>query len=512
MDNRRFLKIVLIVIIGLISASAKNYYVSPAGDDTNDGSVSNPWKHIAFATCGGSYACPCSTNNPNRITAGDTLFVRGGKYSENDIRMTNTGTATACIVIKAYQNEKDTIDCQKSKSGFNAGTSQTNNYVVIDGLFIKDPLQAGIRIGENYKGDHWIIKNCRFEGLVQSDNSACVFLSASNNTLIENCVMVGIDNTNLNDCGVQIFRGDGSDTIRNCDISHFGEGIFYKHCSLGNATTVIKNNFIHDNKAKGIWISSDHITMQNNLIVNSSGGINLWEDAGGTGGSFSSIFHNTVYNCGYPMVINSGGQIGAMSGDHGATHDTVKNNVLLGTNSEMGSLCIWPYPDPNYDSAHAVVSNFNCYYNTGIYPDKVMREYRETYTLLQWQNKYPTRDNNSVQGLPTFSNFSGSPAAIVEFKLLSGYGYRSASDGTDMGANVDSVGLQKGPLTVISNHAAIRKFTKTGFRCIISLQRSVGSGNKQKVVSSKEQLFDICGRRLPADRVHSSGNVIILDR
>jgi hypothetical protein len=490
---------VLTVLIGMLPTFAANYYVSPSGDDAHNGSFSNPWKHIAFATCGGAYACSCTTINPNPITAGDTLFVRGGTYLEHGIRMANTGTSSAWIVIKAFPNEKDTIDCQKISSGFNVGASQTNNYVVIDGLFIKNPLQAGIRIGENHQGNHWVIRNCRFEGLVQSDNSACVFLSSSINTLIDNCVMIGTDSTNLNICGVQIFRGDGSDTIINCDISHFAEGVFYKHCSLGNGQTVIRNNFIHDNNAHGFWISSDHVTMQNNLVVNNIGGITLWEDAGGTGGSFSSILHNTVYHSGYSMLISSGGQRDTMSGDHGATHDTVRNSVLFGNNSEMGSLGIWPYPDPGYDSIHAAASDYNCYYNTGINPAKVIREFGQTYTLAAWQAKYPAQDMHSIQGLPAFANPSGTLTAIGDFKLLSGNGFRSASDGLDMGANIDSVGTREERTFVIRGSAGNGRttFSRHGRLTHFVLL----AANRRLPLTVKDQIYDIRGQRLQKDQV-----------
>jgi hypothetical protein len=502
--------LVLTVLVGMVPTFAANYYVSPSGDDAHNGSFSNPWKHIAYATCGGAYACSCTTTNPTPLAAGDTLFIRRGTYLEHGIRMANTGTSSAWIVIKAFPNEKDTIDCQKISSGFNVGASQTNNYVVIDGLFIRNPLQAGIRIGENHPGNHWIIRNCRFEGLIQSDNSACVFLSSSNNTLIDNCVMIGTDSTNLNICGVQIFRGDGSDTITNCDISHFAEGVFYKHCSLGNGQTVIKNNFLHDNNAHGLWISSDHAAIRNNLVVNNAGGIAIWQDAGGTGGSFSSILHNTVYHSGYSMLISSGGQRDTMSGDHGATHDTVKNCVLFGNNSEMGSLGIWPNPEPQYDSIHAAVSDYNCYYNTGIYPANVIREFGQTYTLAAWQAKYPARDMHSVQGQPVFANPSGTLTAIGDFKLLSGNGYRAASDGLDMGANIDSVGTIEERTFAIRGSAgngggSISRSGKLSY-CLIDV------ANRRSPSTFKEPIFDIRGRRLQANQVRPGGIVISVTR
>lgn len=433
------------VFMGILIAAmqvlgmGKTYYVSPSGVDNGAGTIDHPWKHIAFATCGGSYACSCAKKNSYLLNAGDTLFVRGGTYFEHDIRMKNTGKSNAWIVIKAFQNEKDTIDCQHIASGFNMGTSQTNNYIVLDGLFLKNPWQAGIRIGENFKGDHWIIKNCRFEGLKQADNSACVFLSTSCNTRIDNCVMIGNNTTNFNYCGIQIFRGDGSDTIINCDISHFAEGIFYKHGSLGDKQTLIKNNFIRDNSQHGLWISSDHVTIQNNLVIHNGAGVVFWEDAGGTGGGYSSVLHNTFYNNDYTVEICSRGELNARTGDHGAKHDTIKNNILFGTNSEMGSLAMWPDPDPHYDSIHATISNHNCYYNTGENQVEVIREFGETYTLPQWKARCPKRDSGSINEKPVFAKKSGVLCAIEDFEITGGRAKNGASDGADMGADVSLI-------------------------------------------------------------------------
>ncbi|MGB7569029.1 MAG: right-handed parallel beta-helix repeat-containing protein, partial [Chitinivibrionales bacterium] len=367
------------------------------------------------------------------------------------------------------------------------------------------------RIGENYTGDHWIIKNCRFEGLVQNDNSACVFLSSSNDTRIENCIMIGTDSTNLNYCGIQIFRGNGSDTIQHCNISHFAEGIFYKHCSLGYMQTVIRNNFIHDNNANGLWISSDHVTMQNNLIVNNvTSGISIWEDAGGTGGSNSSVLHNTVYNQRYTMALNWGGQYDTLTKDHGVRNDTLVNNIFYGNNGELGSYCVWAYaPDSAFaDNPPEDSSNYNCYYNTAT--SNVMRWQGTTYTLANWKIAHSTLDAHSVQGQPTFANTSGTLTTNQDFRLLSGNGYRAASDGMDMGANIDSVGLQGGLNTSISEPAKNnRKFFSqfgTQAHCLILLE------THRMALISGEQVFDIRGQQMRNDQVRPNGMYVSMKR
>src|SRR4051812_12476139 len=48
-------------------ASAATYYGAPTGNDANAGSISAPWRTIRVAV--------------SRLTAGDTLYLRGGVYT-----------------------------------------------------------------------------------------------------------------------------------------------------------------------------------------------------------------------------------------------------------------------------------------------------------------------------------------------------------------------------------------------------------------------------------------------
>ena len=97
---------------------AANYYVSPDGSDANPGTKELPWKSIAFATCGGKFKCPNETENPNLLEAGDTLFVREGRYKElttstsadRGIRFANSGREGSPIVITGYPGERAIVD------------------------------------------------------------------------------------------------------------------------------------------------------------------------------------------------------------------------------------------------------------------------------------------------------------------------------------------------------------------------------------------------------------------
>jgi hypothetical protein len=85
------------LIAGPSGATPSTVYVSPAGADTNPGTLAAPWRTVAHAL---------SALNP-----GDTLYVRGGTYVEN---ITGTsvrpGTASAPILVTNYPGERPVIE------------------------------------------------------------------------------------------------------------------------------------------------------------------------------------------------------------------------------------------------------------------------------------------------------------------------------------------------------------------------------------------------------------------
>jgi hypothetical protein len=78
-------------------ASGNIYYVDPKnGDDSSDGSLSNPWRTV--------------TNSIPKLKPGNTLYLRGGTYLESNIKMNSHGTESEPIVIKNYPGDVPVID------------------------------------------------------------------------------------------------------------------------------------------------------------------------------------------------------------------------------------------------------------------------------------------------------------------------------------------------------------------------------------------------------------------
>jgi hypothetical protein len=74
-----------------------DFYVSPSGSPDGDGSEANPWD-LATALA-----------QPDAVTAGSTLWLRGGTYL-GSFTSTLTGTADAPIIVRQYPGERATLD------------------------------------------------------------------------------------------------------------------------------------------------------------------------------------------------------------------------------------------------------------------------------------------------------------------------------------------------------------------------------------------------------------------
>ena len=97
------------------AAQTKIYYVSASGNDSNPGTLNQPWHTIQHAA--------------DTVAAGDTVQVRNGVYDEQVIISSSGDAAGGYIVFSAYPGETPIID--------GTGITTGNNGFVLDGSYIK---------------------------------------------------------------------------------------------------------------------------------------------------------------------------------------------------------------------------------------------------------------------------------------------------------------------------------------------------------------------------------------
>ena len=98
--SKSFVMGLIVFIMGSMAAGsvlANSYYVDPVnGSDSSNGSLSLPWRTLG--------------NSIGKLSAGDTLYLRGGNYFESGVRITISGAPSQHIIIKNYNEEIPIID------------------------------------------------------------------------------------------------------------------------------------------------------------------------------------------------------------------------------------------------------------------------------------------------------------------------------------------------------------------------------------------------------------------
>ena len=103
------------------------YYVANDGNNTTgDGSIGTPWETIQYGT--------------DQLVAGDTLYVRGGRYYEY-VNMQSFGSEGSYVTVAAYQDEVPILDGTESISGWTQCASDEAGLTV---LSVTNPNYANI--------------------------------------------------------------------------------------------------------------------------------------------------------------------------------------------------------------------------------------------------------------------------------------------------------------------------------------------------------------------------------
>ncbi len=288
---------------------ATNYYVSPSGDNNNNGlSTTTAFQTIEAAT----YA----------VSAGDTVYVRNGTYTKTYPEsliayLTISGTAGNPITFRNYPGENPVL--QMNATNWAAFAINGCDYITIDGFTIignndnitlayaqsqqtniGNPATSGngIAINTEYQNEtnkphHIIVRNCKISkcggGGIYSYNAD--YITIENNIVSECGWYAPYGNSGISiyqnwnsDSNNAVFKNfiTGNTCYRNENFIPFyvvgtitdGNGIIIDDCrntqnnsTLGIYTgkTYVANNLVFDNGARGIHcFESDNVLVINN--------------------------------------------------------------------------------------------------------------------------------------------------------------------------------------------------------------------------------------------------------
>lgn len=288
------------------------FYVSPYGHDSYDGTNERPWRTLQHAS--------------DLVEPGDTINVEKGNYSP--FKISKSGTKDLPIrfigdgaVIDAFEgNSRDGIEIKRAK------------YIYIKGFEVHHANRAGISAvscsditiewNKLVKNQYWGI----FTGF-------CSNLKINNNIASHSILQHGIyvsntsENISVHD---NITHSNNAAGIHmNGDKNMGGLGL------ITNAS--IYNNLIYYNgKAGGSAINMDGVQkskVYNNILYdNYANGIALFQGDGSDGSKYNEIIHNTI-------VMSKDARWCALFKKN-SSYNTFKNNVCVTNHHYRGAITI----------------------------------------------------------------------------------------------------------------------------------------------------------------------------
>ena len=200
------------------SVSAATYYVAgDTGLDTNDGSISAPWKTL--------------TKPSTTLVAGDTVYVKGGINYDKKINPSNSGTTGSPITFAAWPGTGTPI-IDNPTDGYPVRV--VKNYITITGFKM---IAKGYKAVDFGGSTNFVLKN-------NTINNGSVFILVGTSVKIYNNI---IFNSNVVD-GISLLSSTGSEVKNNIVISSMG-GI---NVSGGTVTADYNSYYNNTNNYTGV--------------------------------------------------------------------------------------------------------------------------------------------------------------------------------------------------------------------------------------------------------------------
>lgn len=98
----------------------RTFFVSTNGGDSNPGTREEPWRVLS--------------NGAAQLRAGDTVYVRGGTYQDDPIRITTSGTASNPITIAGFEEEEVILYSWPPGAEYAISFGDATGYLVVERL------------------------------------------------------------------------------------------------------------------------------------------------------------------------------------------------------------------------------------------------------------------------------------------------------------------------------------------------------------------------------------------
>ena len=320
------------------TGGAHDYYVSPNGNDTNAGTITDPFRSIKIGLQG--------------LEPGDTLFIKGGTYAEilESHNGTNFPFGTSwenSVTVAAFPGEQVTLK-GRIEIGFEEPLTK---YVIFDGITID---AMGHTSGVSIQGGshHIRFRNVEVKNAIGYAGISTSYSADPNpgGEVFNEFINMGVHHNGIEDnltAGFSI-KTSGN-LIEYCEIYDNSGGAIHVNGGAEGPRTkgnIFRDNRIRNNGREGITINrSDDNLIYNNMVWNNENGILVGPFGNPKG---TKVYQNTVY-------ANQKYGIGVFAG---AIDTEVLNNISHDISTNIFACSIMPLGDSiTYDNNRCDVQN-----------------------------------------------------------------------------------------------------------------------------------------------------------
>jgi parallel beta-helix repeat protein len=246
-----------------LPAPAQQLYVSPAGHDGASGTAADPFATVAQAAL--------------VATSGATIYLRAGTYHEGEVEFAADGTATAPIVLRAFQGEQAVLDGSDAAlihgSWTDLGTGLYSHplaYTTLNITLVRDTDGVAFRAYPMNAADE--VATQASEGLAFSTlnidaayhtDGTTLTLRIPGGTISDYSVYVAQQTTGI------LLDGRSFVTVDGIGLAHYGQDSFGRGVYVRNSSDITIQGCNLQFNNSGIWIKGDsnRVVIQDNTIV-----------------------------------------------------------------------------------------------------------------------------------------------------------------------------------------------------------------------------------------------------
>jgi hypothetical protein len=305
--DAKYMKKIVLILLTLfpVTSFGATYYVSKSGNNTNPGTLSQPWATIQKAA--------------STLVAGDTVYVRGGIYYEQ-VTPANSGTDDSKITYAMYSAEIPIID----------GTGVSPKSASWGGLF-------NIVGGKS----HIIVKGFTIRNTASisaTPGLAGVLIDGGHDVTVTQC---SINNTRSS--GIGVWNSTNTSNLKTYithnDIQQAVNGGSQECLSIAESSYVdLSYNSVHngvnlDTGGEGINVKGgvSYIDIHHNKVYDLPGEVSIYVDAYNNTLSNVDVYANEVYDSGYGigLACEQGGTINGVNIYNNVVRKTASNGIEI---------------------------------------------------------------------------------------------------------------------------------------------------------------------------------------